>query len=67
VPLAPVVVTVAVPFEFPKQDTSLVVNDNDMLQPGEPTVTLAVAVHPCESVTVTEYDPADKPLTVCVD
>jgi hypothetical protein len=38
----------------------------EMLQAGEPTVVVAVVIHPLESVTVTVYVPAVSPVAVIV-
>jgi hypothetical protein len=62
-PLPPLCVTVAVPLEPPLQDTGVDVADA-VSTAGSVTVVDAVAEQPLLSVTVTEYDPAARPVAV---
>ena len=62
-PLVTVTVNVVVP---PKHAIVPAAAVAVILQAGEPTVVVAVVVHPLASVTVTVYVPAVKPVAVCV-
>jgi hypothetical protein len=59
-------VTLADPLLPPLQDTLVKVEAEAVRVVGWVTVVLEIAVQPCESVTVTEYVPAVRPVAVAV-
>ena len=58
----PPAVTLAVPFDPPKQLVGVALHVAETADAGSVTSEVHVAVHPLLSVTVTVYIPADNPL-----